>query len=179
MPMPETDFMFSDGEDWEDALSPWLTAAASGILVGTNPAYAVSDFLAFYPQFGSLDSNGNYTGPVAGGNAIITAYIALASASLSQARWQDAWTIGMALYVAHFLTLYLQTQAAGVGSTAQQVASAGFAKGIQVAKSVGDVSVSYQSLSAFEDWGAWNITLFGQQLMTMAQVLGSMPLYLS
>lgn len=56
-----------------------------------------------------------------------------------------------------------------------QIAAQGLAGGIQTSKSVGDVSVGYQVLTALEDWGAWNLTSYGQQLATMARVIGSGP----
>lgn len=57
-----------------------------------------------------------------------------------------------------------------------QIAAQGLAGGIQTSKSVGDVSVGYQALSALEDWGAWSLTSYGQQLATMARVVGSGPM---
>ncbi len=59
--------------------------------------------------------------------------------------------------------------------TAAAIAAAGIAGGIQTSKSVGDVSVSYQTLTALEDWGAWNLTSYGQLLATMARVVGMGP----
>jgi hypothetical protein len=57
-----------------------------------------------------------------------------------------------------------------------QIAAQGLAGGIQTSKSVGDVSVGYSVLNALEDWGAWNLTVYGQQLATMARVIGSGPM---
>lgn len=57
-----------------------------------------------------------------------------------------------------------------------QIAAQGLAGGIQTSKSVGDVSVGYQALSALEDWAAWGLTTYGQQLATMARVIGSGPM---
>ncbi len=57
-----------------------------------------------------------------------------------------------------------------------QIAAQGLAGGIQTSKSVGDVSVSYQVLTALEDWGSWNLTSYGQQLATMARVIGAGPM---
>ena len=60
--------------------------------------------------------------------------------------------------------------------TGAQIAAKGLAGGIQTAKSVGDVSVSYQPLASLEQWGAWQLTSYGQQLATMAAVIGSGPM---
>jgi hypothetical protein len=189
--------------------------------------------------------------------AVIQLYLNLATASLVQRRWEDSWYIGIAWFVAHYLTLYAKSDSAEVSyvlstsvhgevpsgltpgsvytlsvappggmlstftkngtyltpasdytldgvtitlveptvSTDQlyatwlvqtqtlqsgvtsgaQVAAQGLAIGIQTSKSVGDVSVGYQVLSALEDYAAWNLTLYGQQLATIARVIGAGP----
>jgi hypothetical protein len=56
-----------------------------------------------------------------------------------------------------------------------QIAAQGLAGGIQTSKSVGDVSVGYQVLTALESWGAWNLTSYGQQISTMAKIIGMGP----
>lgn len=57
-----------------------------------------------------------------------------------------------------------------------QIAAQGLAGGIQTSKSVGDVSVGYQALTSLEDWGAWNLTSYGQLLATMAKTVGAGPM---
>jgi hypothetical protein len=59
-----------------------------------------------------------------------------------------------------------------------QIAAQGLAGGIQTSKGVGDVSVSYQPLSSLEDFGQWQLTKYGQQLSTMAKVIGSGPAFI-
>jgi hypothetical protein len=56
------------------------------------------------------------------------------------------------------------------------IAAQGLAGGIQTAKSVGDVSVSYATLDSLKEWGALQLTSYGQQLATMARVVGSGPM---
>ena len=77
------------------------------------------------------------------------------------------------LYATWALQETVNTQAY---KTTAQVAAQGLANGIMVSKSVGDVSASYSVLTSLEEWGAWNLTWFGQQLATMAKVVGSGPL---
>ena len=60
--------------------------------------------------------------------------------------------------------------------TGASIAAQGLAGGIQASKSVGDVSVSYAQLTSLENWGQWNLTKYGQQLATMARVIGSGPM---
>jgi len=107
--------------------------------------------------------------------AVISSYIALASASLVQARWQDAWTIGVGLFVAHFLTLYLQSD--GITATnAGQVASMGLRQGVITGMGAGSVSKSMQPVQGLDSWAAWNMTSYGVQLATLAKVVGGGPL---
>lgn len=192
---------------------------------------------------------------------VIQLYLSLANASLQEARWQEQWYVAMGWFIAHYCTLWCQTEATdvalayqtiihgetpqpvigdstgklytissqppgqvldsftvngsylqpGVGYTlagvnitltaappldatlyvtwqiqsavqtqvppsAAQVAAQGLAGGIQTSKSVGDVSVSYQTLTSLESWGAWNLTKYGQQLVTAARVIGAGPM---
>lgn len=110
---------------------------------------------------------------------IIQAYVTLANACLQKARWFDQWQIAMSLFVAHYLTLYLRSEGA-MGTTPQQIASQGLALGLAASQAAGDVSQSteYFMNDAWMDWGAWNLTLYGQQLITMAKIIGMGPMYI-
>ncbi len=105
--------------------------------------------------------------------AVINVFIALASASIFQARWGELWAYAVALYVAHNCELWLQAQSAPPGSTASQIVAAGLALGIKTAKGVQDVSASYAILNDLEGWGSYQLTLYGQILATYAQTIGS------
>jgi hypothetical protein len=106
----------------------------------------------------------------------IQLYLNLAQASLMQARWLDSWTLGMALFIAHYCTLYLRTES-GPNLTAQQIATSGLQKGITVSKAVGDVSTSAQLIDAFEGWGSFAETEYGGLLITMAQGIAMGPIW--
>jgi len=168
----------SDGSDldlgttytWDDYSDAAIGADASNLTFGTNPAYTVMDFLNVYPQFGPPDG-----GPIP--PSVLQMYVNLASASVSQQRWCDAWQVGMALFIAHFATLYVQS-VADPGSTSDQIALAGAAKGILVSKSAGGVSGSYQSVvSDLSGWVAWKLTIFGQQFLSMGRLMGLGGMY--
>lgn len=105
---------------------------------------------------------------------VLNAYINLASASLVQARWLDAWQIAMGLYVAHYVTLYLRSDG-NVYSDAGKAAAAGLNVGITVSKGAGPVSQGLQLSSGLENWGEWQTTAYGRQFATMAKVVGSGP----
>jgi len=139
-----------------------IIAAASNIRTGGNPEYTVDDFLAIYPQFGG--------GTVP--DVVLKAWVNMAQASIHKARYNDAWEICMGLYIAHWLTLYLQT-AAGADDPVQKKIAAGLAKGLQSSKSAGDISVSYDFGSVNEDfagWGTYKLTAYGQQFVTFARM---------
>lgn len=109
--------------------------------------------------------------------AIVQAYLNLANASLMSSRWREAWPIAMGLYIAHYLTLYLETDS-NPSATAAQAVTQGLQRGIAVSKAVGDTSVGLQAVTGLESWGAWTLTQYGLQLITMARVVGSGPIYI-
>ncbi|RGX53204.1 DUF4054 domain-containing protein [Anaerotruncus sp. AF02-27] len=140
-----------------------IISDAANMPQGSNPAFAAADLYAFYPQFKGIIPD-----------VVIEMYIGLASASLSAARWMGSWKIGMCMFVAHFLTLYLQTSTPE-GATAVQVINAGEARGLTTSKSVGGVSQSIDYSTAAADldgWAAWKLTAYGQQFATMAKLVG-------
>jgi hypothetical protein len=230
---------------------------------GQNPPYGLDDFYNMYPKFygpGFDPAADPMPAPVNPPipQFVLTTYINLANAHLVYDQWQEDWLVGMGLFIAHYATMYLQSDAAQVVQTVQacihgeipagslpgntftlsavptngvlqglfwnglfmspgvdytldgvnlvttatiklldtfyavwptqqmlavpvemtptQVAAHGIASGLVASKGVGDVSVSYQSVmtaAQFANWGAWNYTRYGQQLITMAQVIGS------
>ena len=167
------------GMNWPqtDETGSFSYGSGSNLRTGSNPAYAVSDFVTFYPQFGTNDS-GVYVVP----QTVIQAFIDLAQASIQQARWRNQWQFGMGLFVAHYCTLYLQTLA-DPNSGAQQVWDAGRARGVILSESAGGVSVSYDPNLAGRDqpdmkgWGAYHLTEFGQQLITIGRLVGKGGMY--
>lgn len=128
---------------------------------------------------------------------VLSTYIALAQSCLSFNRYGSQWLFCMHLFIAHYVTLYLRTEAEmtqtmgnfgeggfgeggfGGGTNLAQVAASGLARGVMVAKSVGDVSVQNDLiLDGWEDWGAWNETSYGKQLITQAKLIGFGPMYI-
>ncbi len=141
---------------------------ASNLRIGDNPSYALSDFIAMYPQFGP-DVNSNYLIPT----VILQMFIDLANASVKEARYHETWALCMGFFIAHFCTIWLQGTASP-GSTAAQVLEAGKAQGLATSESVGDVSVStdYSTIAAsLSGWAAWNLTVYGQQFATIGKMV--------
>ena len=143
-----------------------LISLASNIkgVIG-NPAYTEETFLSIFPQFSNKVPA-----------SVLTFYLKLANSSLSYARWGDSWEMGMSLFLAHYLTLYLQTSnGLDENSPVSQVLANSYAAGLTASKSAGSLSKSYDYGSVNDDfngWGAWKLTAFGQQFATMAKLIG-------
>lgn len=155
-----------------------LGAEAMNQVSGTNPAYALSDFYAMYPQFAptGVSPNEVYVVPL----AVMTMYLNLANATVKHARWLDAWEVGMGMFIAHFLTLFLQGTASA-GSPAATVIAAGQARGLTTSRSAGDVSASTDYNLVGQDldgWAAWKLTLYGTQYATLAKTIGMGGMYI-
>jgi hypothetical protein len=154
-----------------EAMAQQITSGASNILVGSNPTFTISNFLAVFPQFGDTQTpDNNMLVPI----TIQQMYITMANASILQVRWHSMWQYAMCLYTAHFCTLWLQTQS-GPNSTAAQVVATAQAMFPESAVSAGDVSGSYDISSVAGDlpgWAMWKTTSFGIQLASMARMVG-------
>ena len=105
---------------------------------------------------------------------VLQTFITLANAGLQYARWLEQWKFAMCLFVAHYATLYLQSEGQPT-STAAQVAQSGLQTGVIISKSVGDVSVSKEQIVAahLEQFGSWLLTQPGQLLAQMASSVGA------
>lgn len=147
-----------------------IIARASNIRVGDNPPYTSEDFLAAYPQFGKKDPK--TLQPIIP-TVVLEAWVKMANASISKARYHDAWELCMGLFIAHFLTLYLQSTASPDDPTSK-IVNAGLAKGLVASKSASDLSISYDFSiiqgQEFAGWGTYKLTAFGQQFITMARM---------
>ncbi|HBS58611.1 MAG TPA: DUF4054 domain-containing protein [Firmicutes bacterium] len=167
-----------------DSGSVSLIAAASNIRSGDNPPYELADFYALYPAFGpretpAEDPEGEPIVTYLVDPAIVGMYIGMADAIVKEARWRRQWKFAMGLFIAHFLTLYLQSLA-DANSTAAQVVAAGQTRGLVSSKSVGDVSVSYDFSTiaqGLDGWAAWNLTTYGMQYATLARMTGKGGMY--
>lgn len=145
-----------------------LLQIAGNIPQGSNPAYTASDFYTFYPQFNGLIPT-----------AVLNSFIAIANATVAESRWHESWTFGMALYIAHLSTMYLQTSVSGT-PTAETVAASGKVQGLESSVSVGEVSVSQDYSTLYGDlkgWGDLKQTAFGQQFIRQARLLGKAGMY--
>jgi len=142
--------------------------------IGRNPTYTINDFYAQYPQFFEPEDPVNPSAvptplvPM----EIMQAYIDLANDSISYSLYGNSlWKICMGLFIAHFLTLYLQTSDDPLS---------GGTTGLISSKSVDSVSVSYDNSAITSDmkgFGMFKATSYGEQLVTFAKMLSVGGLY--
>ena len=84
------------------------------------------------------------------------------------------WRYAAGLYLAHFGAMYLKTYAPE-SSSASQVAAAAQPAGVIKSATMGDTQISYDNAAVTigtEKWGSWNATQYGQQLATLARLVG-------
>jgi hypothetical protein len=168
-----------------------LAAGQYAAILGTSPAIPSGTTIS---QITTLNTNGSltlsqpanaagafpltvYVGPPIVPAQVLNAYIALASASLVQARWCDTWWIAISWFCDHYLTLYARSNG-NCSSGCGQSAAAGLKQGITVAVSAGGVSQSLQPVPGLEDWSAWNQSQSGVLLATIAKSMGAGCLWL-
>jgi len=124
------------------------------------PPFSVSAFRVSFPEF--VDE-------VAYPNQLISLWAGLASAMVNQCVWKTQWTLGVSLYVAHELVMAAQNT-----KTAQAGGPPGVTGGIANTKTVGSVTVGYDSTTnSEENGGYWNLTNYGKQLLRLARVFGA------
>ena len=135
----------------------------TNIATESNPSYTKEDFQRDFPQFTEEICE----------KIPLESLISLANGMLAYDIWLEKWRYAMGLATAHFAILQL-SQGQNPAGTVEGLIAAGKATGIAASKSVGDVSVSYD-LGANEnlkEWGSFANTIYGQQLITLARIVG-------
>jgi uncharacterized protein YjlB len=123
-------------------------------------AFTPGAFRAAFPEFADT---------VAYPDAQIDFWAGLAQAQLPETIWKTQWLTGVYLYTAHELVLARQNQkSAAAGGVPGQ------SGGIANTKTVGSVSVGYDSATSSEkDAGWWNLTNYGKQLYRLIRIFGA------
>lgn len=102
-------------------------------------------------------------------DALITFWATVAEKQVRKQAWGCQWPLGVSLYVAHEITIAAQSE-----QTASSGGTPGTFGGIANNKTVGSVSVGYDSASTSEpDAGWWNKTIYGQQFIRFARMFGA------
>lgn len=107
---------------------------------------------------------------------VLLSYTTLAHYCVMITRYFATWPFMMALFVAHYATLYMRSES-GPNATASEVAASGLAKGITISRHAGDVGATQQLLGSYEQWGAWTETQYGEQFITIARATNCGPIW--
>jgi hypothetical protein len=101
--------------------------------------------------------------------SLISFWASIAETQVSLNAWTTMWANGVALYVAHEITLAAQNHKSG-----QIGGMPGINGGVPNNKTVGSVSVGYDSATTSEkDAGYWNLTNYGRQFIRLARIFGA------
>lgn len=144
---------------------------ASNVILTDNPEFTLEDFSSIFPIFNV--QNGCAANQDEIPIEVFNLFYNMANKSLKYDRFISNWKYCMCLYIAHFLTLYLQTQNGDPSSQAALANS--IPKGIASSKSVDGLSISYDFMGVSDDmsgYGTWKYTIYGQQLVTMTKLFG-------
>ena len=142
---------------------------------GEKGDYAAEMFQADFPQFFSKDEPAESLVP----EQMLQMFITQANDSVLPSRWGSMWRYAAGLYVAHFLAMYLKTYTPGSDAPAQ-AANGAAQVGVVKTATMGDTSISYDNsaiTAGTEEWGAWNATQYGTQLVTLARQVGMGGMY--
>lgn len=149
---------------------------------GEHGDYTMEMFQTDFPQFwqaykemGSEDEQYKLLLP----ESMLQMFIGQANNSVLPSRWGNMWRYAAGLYVAHFAALYLKTYAPS-SDNSSQVATSAAQVGVVKSATMGDTSIGYDNsavTAGTEKWGAWNLTQYGAQLVTMARMVGMGGMY--
>ena len=130
--------------------------------------YTSAMFMADFPQF--FLNGSECFAP----ETVLELFISQVNTAIQPDKWFESWRYACGLYVAHYLTLYLQSYTEDP-MTASQAAATGSIAGVVKSATLGDSSVTYDTSAvtkATEEWGDLNATCYGQQLATRARLVG-------
>lgn len=160
----------------EGQFNGMVSAAANLPLRGEEGNYTAEMFLKDFPQFTNV---GTETKDSLIPGEMLQLFIGNANKSILPSRYCEIWRYAAGLFTAHYSALYLKTYSNGSISAAR-AAAASQQTGLVKAAEMGDTSITYDNAAitaATEKWGSWNATQYGQQLVSMARMIGMGGMY--
>lgn len=140
----------------------------SPIITTDNPPFTQEDFSGIFPIFPIGSQQGQIP------SEVFNLFLGMANHTIKYDRYHSNWKYLMCLYIAHHLTLYLQTQ--NGDATSANALKAALPTGLASSKSVDGLSISYDFTwandSDYTGYGTWKQTEYGQQLITMTKIYG-------
>jgi hypothetical protein len=122
------------------------------------------DFLKIFPEFSEFPK------------VRVEFYLDEADNQISENRFGKSTEFGKALFTAHYLASLDNGQRTSAGGEASKGNISSGAHGAVASKTVGSVSVSYDTAStSFADAGYWNSTPYGKQFFDLLKRYRRMP----
>jgi hypothetical protein len=165
--------MFVTSNPMAAAFAAAKNTAANVPQTNESGEYTSAFFLADFPQF--TDASGGTLVP----SAMLELFVTQANDSVLPSRWGTMWRYAAGLYVAHFSAMYLKTYADSSASAAE-AATGAEQTGVVKRAQMGDTSIEYDASAVTQgtaEWGAWNLTQYGQMLVTLARSVGMGGMY--
>ena len=165
----------ADGNPLSPLFQKQKAAAANVPHPGECGNYTVSMFQTDFPQFFENETESSFLGSP----DMLRVFITQANDSVLPSRWGSMWRYTAGLYTAHFSTMEVKPYAPGSSGRNQVVQGAAQA-GVVKSATMGDTSISYDNSAVTvgtEKWGTWNATQYGQQLVTLARLVGIGGMY--
>jgi len=140
--------------------------------------FTEEDFFEYQPQFQTIVKqtiNGKEveTKKSLLPERVLASFINMGNKNILEDVWNDRWEYACSLYIAHYSAMYLKTYS-DYSNSKDDVAGGGVGGGV-ASSSLGDASISYDNSAinnAAQKWGAWAQTIYGQQLVNEAKLLG-------
>lgn len=123
----------------------------------------VTAFRLSFPEFGATPGAGAYT------DTRIGFWLTLGELMVTSPRWDNLRDHGLALFIAHHLTMDAENQAAAASG-----GNIGQTKGPLAASAVDKVSATYSTgETTIEGAAHWNLSTYGIQFYKLARMVGA------
>lgn len=120
----------------------------------------IAQFRADFPEF---NDTARYP------DSLITFWLGVATLQVNACVWKAMTSKAIELYTAHEIVLAAQNQI-----TAQNGGAPGTQGGLVNSKTLGQATVSYDTITASEkNGGYWNRTIYGQQFYRLSRIFGA------
>lgn len=160
----------------ESSLQCWHRMQWQAANCGASSAsYSQEIFLQDFPQFLSAQSISTEQPEALLPEGMLRLLLDQASCAIQPDKWGTQWRLACGLYTAHYATLYLRTYCPQGSENPLQAAENGAAAGLVHSASIGVDSVTFDNsalTASTNPWGSLNATQYGQQLATMARLVG-------
>lgn len=153
-------------------------ASARRKVAENSKTFSEDDFFEYMPQFQTETTEEINGKNITKRTSLIPerplqTFLKMANDNILEGVWFEKWEYACALYTAHYCSMFLKNYSPASLSK-DDVAGGGVGGGIQ-SSTLGDASISYDNSAinaAAQKWGAWAQTLYGQQLVNEARILG-------